>query len=60
MQTNDKCLIELFVLSSSTWNHLTMCIQMSSKNSFKIVTNKLFAAQSASAAEYTDCTSAEG
>ena len=36
MQTQDKYLIELLMLDRNTWNHLTVCKQMSSKNHFKI------------------------
>ena len=30
MQTNEWCRIELLVLNTNTWNHLTVCKQMSS------------------------------
>ena len=38
LYANLKCWIELLVLKSNTWNHLTMCKQIS----FRIVTYKQF------------------
>ena len=41
VQTNDRCLIELLVIHSNTWNHLTACKKLSS-GSFKNVVNKMY------------------
>ena len=35
MKTNDWCQIELLVLHSNTWNHLTVCKQMIDINDCK-------------------------
>ena len=42
VQTNDWYNIELLMLDCNTWNHLTVCKQMSSGLFRNKVTNKLF------------------
>ena len=47
MQTNDWYKIELLVLDKDTWNHLTVCKQKNTNNSFENkVTYKLLAYKS--------------
>ena len=54
VQTDDWYEIELLVLYSNTWNHLTVSEQMSSVL-FKMLPTNYSSVQSAGTVEYTDC-----